>query len=97
MRVLFVEKQLDYEPQGLMQLSSVLKEEGHDVALTIASQEDAVAYAYDYQPDVVAYSVMTGSQGYYFDLNRQIKDRLNGKGVFSMFGGPHECKLFDSR
>ncbi|HEY52453.1 MAG TPA: B12-binding domain-containing radical SAM protein [Caldilineae bacterium] len=89
MRVLFVEKQLDYEPQGTMQLSSVLKEAGHDVALTIAAQEDALEFAYEYQPDVLAYSVMTGSHHYYFDLNRQIKERLNGKNVFSMFGGPH--------
>ena len=89
MRVLFVEKQIDYEPQGTMQLSGVLRDAGHEVALTDASQEDAVQFAYDYEPDVVAYSVMTGSQHFYFDLNRKIKERVNGKGVYSIFGGPH--------
>ncbi len=89
MRVLFVEKQVDYEPQGIMHLSSVLREAGHDVALAIAAQEDPVQFAYDYEPDVVAYSVMTGSHTYYFDLNRRIRERLNGKKVYSIFGGPH--------
>ena len=89
MRVLFVEKQIDYEPQGIMQLSSILREAGHDVALTIAAQEDPVQVAREFGPDILGYSVMTGSQRYYFDLNQQIRSALNGKPVFTAFGGPH--------
>jgi hypothetical protein len=50
-RILWVEKQIDYEPQGLMSMSAVLKEAGHEVALTIAAQEDPVQVAEEYQPD----------------------------------------------
>jgi anaerobic magnesium-protoporphyrin IX monomethyl ester cyclase len=86
MRVLFVEKQIDYEPLGLLTLSSVLRQAGHDVRLAIASEEDPVAVAQDWQPDVVGYSVYTGSQTYYRDLNLRIKKVVD---VVSVFGGPH--------
>jgi anaerobic magnesium-protoporphyrin IX monomethyl ester cyclase len=91
MRILFVEKQIDYEPQGIMSLSACLKRAGHEVALTIASQEDPVTFACCYQPDIVGYSVLTGSQRWYLSLNLRIKEvlRRQGKQVFSVFGGPH--------
>lgn len=89
MRVLFVEKQIDYEPQGIMQLSSVLKEAGHEVGLAIAAQEDPVKVAKEFEPDILGYSVMTGSQRYYLDMNLQIRKALNGRPVTSVFGGPH--------
>jgi anaerobic magnesium-protoporphyrin IX monomethyl ester cyclase len=89
MRVLFVEKQIDYEPQGIMQLSSVLKEAGHEVGLAIAAQEDPVQVAKEFEPDILGYSVMTGSQRYYLDLNLKIREALNGHPVMSVFGGPH--------
>ncbi len=88
-RILWVEKQIDYEPQGIMSMSAVLKAAGHDVALTIAAQEDPMQFAKDYRPDLVGYSVMTGSQHYYFKLNRQIKAALAERPPFAMFGGPH--------
>ncbi len=89
MRVLFVEKQIDYEPQGIMQLSACLKGAGHDVELAIASHEDPVQFAVEYGPDLVGYSVMTGSQQYYLELNRQIRQALGERMPFSVFGGPH--------
>jgi radical SAM superfamily enzyme YgiQ (UPF0313 family) len=88
-RVLWVEKQVDYEPQGIMSMSAVLKEAGHEVGLTIAAQEDPVKSARDFQPDIVGYSVMTGSQHYYFELNRKIKNALGDREPVSVFGGPH--------
>ena len=88
-RVLFVEKQIDYEPQGIMQLSAMLREAGHEVGLAIATQEDPVQVAVEFQPDIVGYSVMTGSHQYYYELNQRIKKALNGSKVFSIFGGPH--------
>jgi anaerobic magnesium-protoporphyrin IX monomethyl ester cyclase len=89
MRILFVEKQIDYEPQGIMQLSASLKEAGHDVQLAVASQEDPIQFAVEYAPDIVGYSVMTGSQQYYLALNRQIRQALGDRTPFSVFGGPH--------
>ena len=86
MRVLFVVDQIDYEPQGLMCLSSALKAAGHRVELAIASREDPVEAALRFRPGIVGYSVITGSQRAYLALNRRIKAALP---VFSVFGGPH--------
>jgi radical SAM superfamily enzyme YgiQ (UPF0313 family) len=87
LRVLFVAQQIDYEPQGVMHLSSALKAAGHQVELAVASHHDPVAVAREFQPDVAAYSVITGSQRTYLEVNRRIKAELPG--VFSVFGGPH--------
>src|SRR5919198_3900631 len=87
-KVLFIEKQVDYEPQGIMSMSSVLKQGGHDVQLAIAAQEDPIKFAKEYQPDIVAYSTMTGSHRYFIDLNLKVKEALGSK-VFSIIGGPH--------
>jgi radical SAM superfamily enzyme YgiQ (UPF0313 family) len=86
-RVLFVTQQIDYEPQGIMHLSSALKAAGHQVELAIAARRDPLDVAQGFRPDVVAYSVITGSQRYYLDLNRRLKAAVPG--AFSVFGGPH--------
>jgi anaerobic magnesium-protoporphyrin IX monomethyl ester cyclase len=86
-RILFITQQIDYEPQGIMHLSSAVKAAGHQVELAIAAHTNPVATARTFQPDVVAYSVITGSQRRYLALNRQIQAAVPG--VFSAFGGPH--------
>ncbi len=86
MRVLFILKQVDYEPQGILHLSSVLRDAGHDVSLCIVNQQDPIDAVSEVRPGMVGYSVTTGLQHYYLQLNRQIKQRFD---VFSVFGGPH--------
>jgi radical SAM superfamily enzyme YgiQ (UPF0313 family) len=86
-RVLFIIQQIDYEPQGIMHLSSALKAAGHQVELAVAAHHDPVAVARDFRPDVAAYTILTGSQRYYLDINRRLKAEMPG--VFSVFGGPH--------
>jgi len=86
MRVLFIVKQVDYEPQGILHLSSVLKQAGHEVRLCIVDQEDPLEAAEEFEPGIVGYSVTTGLQKHYLDLNGRIKERFD---VFSVFGGPH--------
>ena len=88
LRVLFVEKQIDYEPQGIMVLSSVLREAGHDVELVITSHENPVEFAKRYRPHIIGYSLMTGSHRYYLELNRHLKEELGGE-FLAVFGGPH--------
>jgi radical SAM superfamily enzyme YgiQ (UPF0313 family) len=70
-----------------MHLSSALKAKGHQVELAVAAHHDPVAVAREFQPDMAAYSVITGSQRYYLDLNRRLKSEFPD--VFSVFGGPH--------
>lgn len=71
---------------GLLYLSSVLLGAGHEIRRAIASDEDPVEMARAWKPDVVGYSVHTGSQGYYRDLNLRIKGAVD---TVSVFGGPH--------
>jgi radical SAM superfamily enzyme YgiQ (UPF0313 family) len=86
-RVLFVAQQIDYEPQGIMHLSSALKAAGHEVELAVGAHQDPVAMAREFRPDVAGFSVITGSQRYYLDVNRRLK--ANIPTIFSVFGGPH--------
>ncbi len=86
MRILFVLKQIDYEPVGLIQLSSVLRNAGHEVRLAVETEEDLVEVARQWQPGILAYSVWTGGHRYYVDLNRKLRSAVN---AFSAFGGPH--------
>ena len=85
LRVLFVAQQIDYEPQGIMHLSSALKAAGHEVDLAVGAHQDPLAVARAFRPDVAAYSVITGSQRYYLELNRQLK--AENPSIFSVFGG----------
>jgi hypothetical protein len=57
------------------------------VELATAARQDPVAIARDFQPDLVAHSVITGSQRYYLDLNCRLK--AEPQGVYSVFRGPH--------
>ncbi|MEW6233297.1 MAG: radical SAM protein [Chloroflexota bacterium] len=86
MRILFILKQVDNDHLGILHLSSVLKSGGHEVELIIGAAQDPTEVAARWRPDIVAYSVFTGSQHYYLDLNRRIRARQK---VFSVFGGPH--------
>lgn len=87
MRILFVIEKIEFEPLGILQLSSILKHAGHDTKLAIASDEDPVARAKGFQPHVVGYTTFTGTQHFYLEVNRRIKEEILG--VFSVFGGPH--------
>jgi anaerobic magnesium-protoporphyrin IX monomethyl ester cyclase len=85
--LLFIIKEIDNEPHGIMHISALLEQEGHQTSLAVATEEDPVEAALRLKPDVVGYTVYTGTQNYYLDLNRRIKAQLPG--VFSIFGGPH--------
>jgi radical SAM superfamily enzyme YgiQ (UPF0313 family) len=85
--LLFIIKEIDNEPHGIMHISALLKREGYQTSLAVAVEENPVEAALRLKPDVVGYTVYTGTQNYYLDLNRQIRAQLPG--VFSIFGGPH--------
>jgi len=85
--LLFIVKEIDNEPQGILLISSVLKQAGHQVSLAVATEEDPVAAAVRLRPDVVGYTVYTGSHPWYLALNRRIRAQVPG--ILSIFGGPH--------
>ncbi len=86
MHILFIAKEIDDEPHGILLISALLKKHGHRVSLVVASEQDPVQAALRLRPDVVGYSVYTGTQLYYLDVNRRIKAQIP---VMSIFGGPH--------
>ena len=79
-----------YERLGIMTLSSVLKKDGHDVRLNLteeANESEIIQKVKDYEPDVLAYSVMTGEHIYHIELNQMVRSHYNN--ALSVFGGPH--------
>jgi anaerobic magnesium-protoporphyrin IX monomethyl ester cyclase len=87
LHLLFIVKEIDNEPKGILLLSSVLKQAGHQVSLVVATEEDPVQAALRLKPDVLGYTVYTGPHTWYLKLNQRIRAQLPG--VFSIFGGPH--------
>ncbi|MBT3294101.1 MAG: B12-binding domain-containing radical SAM protein [Verrucomicrobia bacterium] len=87
MKILFIAAKMHtIEPYGIMCLSPHLKAAGHSVRLYEAEDSALVDKVAEYEPQVIAYSVCTGSDRYYIALNRYLKQHLT---FVSVFGGPH--------
>ena len=85
MKFLFINKPFSIEPLGIMYISSAIKQLNHETALALTSGDLEKKIA-EFKPDFVGYSIMTGDQGFYDDLNRNLKQKFN---FFSIAGGPH--------
>jgi len=79
------------EPHGVMLLSSICKNAGHRVSLTLLKKQDLVAQVTTLKPDVVAYSVIGSELEAFEQADRKLRDYLNtsGQRVFRIMGGPH--------
>lgn len=90
MRLLFIYKKPSIDirdPLGLLYIVSVAKQEGHDCLLLIYDLEkNFFEKAIKFNPDVVCYSVTTGTENEYLKINSRLKKK---KSFFSVFGGPH--------
>ena len=86
MRILFITKDFLIEPLGIMSLSAVLKEAGHQTDIIKCDLEDVEAKMMDFDPGIVAYSVCTGQHKYYRDINLRLKESFD---FIAVFGGPH--------
>jgi len=90
MRVLFV---LPYqsgrlEPLGIMYLAAALQQAGHQVRAALPNRASIRAVLQSFPASILAYSVITGYQKRYLDLNRWIREDLAATAL-SLFGGPH--------
>jgi radical SAM superfamily enzyme YgiQ (UPF0313 family) len=85
MKFLFINKPFLLEPLGIMYATSSIKEKEHEVDLVLTS-EDLEKKVQEYVPDYVGYSIMTGDQNFYDDINKELKKKFN---FFSVAGGPH--------
>lgn len=90
MKILFISNQLleftNYEPLGVLYLSSYLKRAGHITAFANSLMKEVVPVMDTFNPDIVAYSVTTGMHGDLVSFNRKLKEKYD---FLSIFGGPH--------
>jgi radical SAM superfamily enzyme YgiQ (UPF0313 family) len=77
----------DDEPIGVLYLSAFLKAHGHTVDIGIEDKEDIHELVRRMQPDILAYSVITGFQNDMLALNRSVRPLVPN--ALSVFGGPH--------
>ena len=74
MKVLLVCKSKLIENLGVMYLSAVVQQEGHECLIVDINSATTLVMAWE--PDMVGYSIMTGSQGEFAELNKQIKVQI---------------------
>ncbi|MFC1806924.1 B12-binding domain-containing radical SAM protein [Candidatus Omnitrophota bacterium] len=90
MRILFVYKMPSIDvvgPLGLLHIIAIAKQEGHECSLLVWDLErNFIEKAVISNPDIVCYSVTTGSEKAYLRINSLLKSRMS---FFSIFGGAH--------
>jgi len=89
MKVLFIfdASSLDQEPLGMMHISALLKQCGHTCeALNLAECKDLVAAVRERDPQLLAFSVVTGPHQRLVRASQEIRKEL---AIPSIFGGPH--------
>ncbi|MBN2085970.1 MAG: cobalamin-dependent protein [Anaerolineales bacterium] len=89
MRIAFVDAMLRFSiPLGITSVAACLRAGGHEVRLFIADSglDEALNAIRAYNPDAVAFSVISGSHRRYFEIAAALKRQL---GVLTLWGGPH--------
>ncbi len=86
MRVLHITRTLPQEMLGPMVLARVVREAGHEMRAICLPDRKWMTKIREYRPDVITWSVMTGSHKPIFALNRLLKQKFE---FFSLMGGPH--------
>src|SRR2546428_4814872 len=88
MKVLFVERDVEYiDPMNIQLLSALAKQRGHSSFLTVLSDDDLVSDVKRISPDVVAFSAKTGEDATYFQAAETVK--RHGPSIVTVMGGPH--------
>ncbi|MDF1800164.1 MAG: radical SAM protein [Planctomycetota bacterium] len=86
MKVLHISPTLPQEALGPMYLSRAAKDAGHEMKALLIPDPLWLKKVKEYNPDVITWSLMTGSHKAMFDVNRILKSRFD---FFSLMGGPH--------
>ncbi|OGG93467.1 MAG: hypothetical protein A2527_01680 [Candidatus Lambdaproteobacteria bacterium RIFOXYD2_FULL_50_16] len=85
-KILFLQD-IEYEYIGPAYLSSAVKSGGHDCKLLVGTELQAFdAMITEFQPDLVAFSIMTGSHLWAIKMAGLVKKKY---GIGNIFGGPH--------
>lgn len=83
MKILFIHKNTTVKPLGIMYLAAACKKAGHEVRATCSSP---LGEFITFKPDIVAYSIMTGTQNEFFEIDRKLQQERKHPTVW---GGPH--------
>jgi radical SAM superfamily enzyme YgiQ (UPF0313 family) len=84
-----------YERLGMMGLAALLRRDGHQPKLIVTdtlSNEELIARVEEFDPPMIAYTIMTGEHNYHLGLNQMLKEHHK---FFAVFGGPHPT--FDNK
>lgn len=85
-KLLFIQD-IQYEYLGPIYISSMLKKEGHDCRIAIGrSLANFGKTIEEYKPDIIGFSIMSGSAEWANETGLRIKNRY---GLPSIFGGVH--------
>ena len=86
-KVLFLQT-IEFEFTGVMSVAAYLKRAGHVVDLFLESEEGENLYPKikEFQPDVVAFSAMTGDHVRCLQLAAEVKKQVE---TITLMGGPH--------
>lgn len=87
MRIMFIVNDLGLnEPFGPMILSSVLKQKGHETALGALKKENVEEMIASFNPDILAYSMMSVDM---LDMKKFNDALRKKKNIFTLLGGAH--------
>jgi len=92
MRILFVVADLYFsEPLGVMILSGVCKNAGHQTRLGLLEKQDITKVLEEFVPDVIAYSAMTPDEHLFIDADVAACNwaKTNQRRVLRVMGGAH--------
>lgn len=89
-RILFIVREMKMEHLGIMYLMSALKVRGHTVKLIRIDRSDGNHFSEisEFCPDFICYSVCSGSEKYYFNLDFEIRCKTTWQGYQAVYGGP---------
>ena len=88
MKILFVERDVEYiDPMNVQLLSALARRKGHVTFLTILSQDSLEDDLRRIRPDVVAFSAKTGEHTTYIRAHELVKKQSTN--IFTIMGGPH--------
>lgn len=92
MKIMFVERIVEYiDPMNVELLSALARRGGHATFLCILQEDDLEQELRRIKPDVVAFSAKTGEHSIYLEAARAVK-RFS-KSILTVMGGPH-CTFF---
>lgn len=79
------------EPMGVLLLSAICKRAGHETDLVIISKGNFTKKIREFDPQVVAYSVIGGDVETFKKADIQLREysAQTGKQIFRIMGGPH--------